>query len=76
MDFTKAHPNHNRLDLVSEKSVRASTTIVFWQLVGAAAGLEHLHEYGIVHGDLKGVSPRFVIELVSTSINATRPISS
>ena len=30
--------------------------IVLAQLTGAVAGLVYLHEHGIVHGDLKGVS--------------------
>ncbi|KAF9647849.1 kinase-like protein, partial [Thelephora ganbajun] len=40
MEFTKNHPRHNRLHL----------------LMGAAIGLEYIHNHGIVHGDLKGSS--------------------
>jgi serine/threonine protein kinase len=39
-------------------------------------GLEYLHKHDIVHGDLKGVSPWFSIELIPILINATRQISS
>jgi len=36
-------------------------------------GLEYLHEHGVVHGDLKGVSPWFGIKLVALMlIMATR----
>ncbi|KAF9647854.1 kinase-like protein [Thelephora ganbajun] len=40
MEFTKNHPRHNRLHL----------------LMGAATGLEYIHNHSIVHGDLKGLN--------------------
>jgi len=58
VEFVRAHPDHNRLRLVSGGSrfilqlYRSSG-----QLIGVATGLEYLHEHDIVHGDLKGVSP-------------------
>ena len=59
MEFVKAHRDHNRLRLVSEGSVTNFYHIDdFGQLVDTVTGLEYLHEHDIVHGDLKGVSPR------------------
>ena len=45
--------------------------------MGVVTGLEYLHERGIVHGDLKGVSPRFVIKFAVLKLMiAARPTSS
>ena len=58
VEFVRAHPNHNRLRLVSRGfgSILPSYRF-FWQLIGVTTGLEYLHEHDVVHGDLKGVSP-------------------
>ncbi|KAF9648296.1 kinase-like protein [Thelephora ganbajun] len=40
MNFVRSHPKYNRLHLLAD----------------AVTGLEYLHEYSIVHGDLKGAN--------------------
>jgi hypothetical protein len=58
MEFVRTHPGHNRLHLVSGGFTSIHPPYRwFGQLIGAATGLEYLHEHDIVHGDLKGVSP-------------------
>jgi len=58
-DFVKAHPDANRLELVS-LSFRVSLFSLmvesFIELEGVARGLIYIHSQGMVHGDLKGVS--------------------
>jgi serine/threonine protein kinase len=57
VEFVRAHPNHNRLRLVSGGSGSILPSYqLFGQLAGVATGLEYLHEHDIIHGDLKGVS--------------------
>ena len=45
------------------------------QLADTVTGLEYLHEHGIVHGDLKGVSGIHAAELV-IMLSTDRPIFS
>ena len=63
-DFVKAHPDVNRITLVSLRfespyfrSVYSSKNS---QLEGVAKGLIHIHDQGMVHGDLKGVRARLL----------------
>lgn len=60
-EFVKAHPDENRPRLVSflHKSLPGfADNHVIIQLSGVARGLIYIHEQGMVHGDLKGVSLR------------------
>jgi len=57
-DFVKAHPDANRLELVSSslRVLLPSLTVgPFIKLEGVASGLIYIHSQGMVHGDLKGV---------------------
>jgi serine/threonine protein kinase len=62
-EFVKARGDVNRFELVgfglshigvSSLSITGSSS----QLGDVAEGLVHMHEQGMVHGDLKGVRPR------------------
>jgi len=58
-DFVKAHPDANRLELVSSSfrvSLLSLTAESFIELGDVARGLIYIHYQGMVHGDLKGVS--------------------
>jgi len=57
-DFVKAHPDANRLELVSSspRILLPSLTVgPGIKLEGVASGLIYIHSQGMVHGDLKGV---------------------
>lgn len=63
-DFVRTHPDENRLRLVSfphQLRPRFSDNYVIIQLSGVSRGLIYIHEQGMVHGDLKGVSFRFFV---------------
>ena len=56
--FVSAHRDVNRFELVSlqfEFLLLPLLTRAYPQLAGAAEGLVHMHEHGMIHGDLKGV---------------------
>ena len=59
IEYTRSNPGVNRLQLVSllaDLIVNSVLTILNGpQLSEVASGVTYLHEFGIVHGDLKGV---------------------
>ena len=63
MQYAKSNPEENRLRLVSPLAV----SLLFFpfinipQLSEVVAGVTYLHELKVVHGDLKGVSPMFLM---------------
>ena len=67
-EYTKSNPEVNRLRLASPaiRSPGNSTLIHLHnpQLYEVASGVTFLHELGIAHGDLKGVSPYVLHDLV------------
>jgi len=59
-EFVKAHPDVNRFELVSSPSQLPKhhlsfTTTQPQQLGDVTRGLIHMHDQGMIHGDLKGV---------------------
>jgi len=61
MQYAKSNPKANRLQLVSLLAVSLFFLLFTngHQLSEIASGVSYLHEFKIVHGDLKGVSPVF-----------------
>ena len=60
MEYVRSNPEANRLRLVSP-GVHSSRKLMFMslddlQLSEVTSGVTYLHELGIVHGNLKGVS--------------------
>ena len=63
MQYAKLNPKENRLRLVSSPAARLRFYAAHrnLQLSEVAAGVAYLHELKIVHGDLKGVRPMFLM---------------
>ena len=54
--YVKSNPHADRISLVSSSfGPPLIMFLAFQQLVGVAEGLNYLHQYDVVHGDLKGV---------------------
>ena len=57
MRYLRQNPTADRLMLVSDDMCSLSFQLTFkCQIRGLASGIVYLHELGIIHGDIKGVS--------------------
>jgi len=66
MQYARSNPEANRLRLVSPLAVFLLFFLLFIdnpQLSEVTSGVAYLHELGIIHGDLKGVSPKLLVHL-------------
>ena len=63
VQYTRSNPEQNRLRLVDFPTVSHDflSLINNLQLSETVSGVIYLHELGIVHGDLKGVSVMFLM---------------
>ena len=79
--FVTTHPHENRFELVSDpfKLLTPPAPVDnhrLRQLGGVARGLIHMHDRGMIHGDLKGVRLREAEPLpLSDGSRLSRPIS-
>ena len=59
------YPETNRLGLVCLIHSQPGSAFIGLQIIGVARGLGYLHDNGVVHGDLEGVSGDGAILLIS-----------
>ena len=72
--YIKEYPGVNRLELVRPRAATIEPALTVCQLIGITRGLAYLHDNGIVHGDLKGVSCGVVL-LSGPFFRLTKPPS-
>ena len=78
LQYLARYPEVNRLELVCLIRLHSSSAFIGLQIIGVTRGLGYLHDNGIVHGDLEGVSgnSKFAILLISNGPSSSKRFSS
>ena len=74
--YLAKYPEADRLGLVCRIHSQSGSAFIGLQIVGVTRGLGYLHDNGMVHGDLEGVSrDGFVILLISNGSSPSKRFS-